>query len=320
MASSREKNDPYIPMDAALAQPAPEEEPIHVGPVTLGSLFRTWRRVLEKHFWWGVALWVLPNIATAIQLLINATSPENAVAGSVINFFVTAPLSSGAGGALLWRLVGSGAHGPLRQGPVSALFWGFRFFGIQFLYGLLLFGCWILAAIPLTVIFASTLWGVGRPLTIGEAPGAWAIFAAACTAVFVLGVFFTTRWSVVTQAAVAEDRVISLSRSASLVRPAYGPVFVFLAIASIIFVVLPGLAGLIPTMGWIFFGEGPAWLAWIPIAAVPLNIACSVLFASASAAVYFALTAGEQRAAPEAPGVPTDPTDPTDRSELQEAL
>ena len=69
------KVDPYLPMEAALAQPAPEEEPsapIHVGPVTLKSLFVAWGRVLKKHFWWGVALMVLPTLASKAAVLLPA--------------------------------------------------------------------------------------------------------------------------------------------------------------------------------------------------------------------------------------------------------
>jgi hypothetical protein len=263
------------------------------GPVTIWSLFRAWRSVLAQNFWWGVAVMAIPFLAGGISELLWVALPGNKWVGGIVGLFVS-PLGTGASGAFLWRLVGSGAHGPLRRGPFLAMFWGFRFFGVQFLYGLLLGGYILLTSIPLLVFFFATLFVDGDVVTFYEAREGWTIFAMSCVALFFLYLFYVTRWVIATQIAVSEDVSLTnaLRRSSALVGSRYKTVFVFFLIVTMISQIIQ-LPVFVPILLKFCFGPQPEWMDWLSICAPPLEILNIVLFATAPAAIFFALKADE---------------------------
>lgn len=298
MAAPRDNIDPYIPMEAALAQPAPEEkppEPIHVGPVTLRSLFRAWGRVLKKHFWWGAALMVIPTIASNAAVLLPAfeiSAEKIETIGAAVPILMALPLQLGASGALIWRLVGSGAHGPLQRGPIDGLFWGFRFAGVQFAYGLLIGLVTLPFLAPATTIYYVALkteaW---ETVPLVQAPTGWIAFAAASVIGTVLATFITSRWAIGAEVAVARDSEIwvAMKQSSARVKPRKGTVFVFICINILI------TTGLTYALAWaepflaVLKIEAPRVVFACSIASILVSLIAAVVGPAAHAALYFAL-------------------------------
>jgi hypothetical protein len=224
VALMQDEFDPYRPMAAALVDdPAPQEELPYHGPFSLGAVVGETVRLLKRHLAWGAALLLLPELGNATINLLESLGGEQATyqsAATLISFFVSGPLAIGALGALNWRIAGSAIEGPLERGPFAALFYGFRFFGVLFLWGMAIAGVAICFMIVPTVLFFALVFDASGAPALASEPVGWAavIGASAIAGIGLLAVL--GRWAVAIPIAFAEGRPIgaALKASANLVR------------------------------------------------------------------------------------------------------
>lgn len=288
--------DHYLPMAAAIVQPAPPGEtiptPVAQSPVPLGEFFSEWRRVLSGNFWWACAAVAIPVLFEAVRRALAIARDGDGWMNLLVLPLVAFPLYYGTQGALLWRFAGSAAHGPLRRGPVLGVFWGFRFFGAVSFYDILGSLCTLSVAAPLGLIFWAGLSRRYGFASFGERPMEWIVLFIAMLPLFLLNAFIMARWVAAVPAVTAENKTFAaaITRSEALVRSRMWTTFAFVAILQLGCGVIPMLGQTWHVPWSTMLGHASAEPLWWPFAFAPFKAIAWVTGSAALVAAYSALT------------------------------